>query len=741
MSDNPYAKFAPQPSDNQYKKFKSEEAPTEAPEGRHLFSPGEDIAREFKEGKDTLENTSRYNPLKLLGGLQMATAVPMGLAKAGIGSLLAKGLENNLEAGAEMHDLLGKVIPGIGSAKRENGPTESQLKKAGDAAVDVLSLGIGAPEISGAKLLSTEEKLLLLQSKARERVTGAGKLDNLSAQQILDKQNAARAVGDAEIPAAMGENLTRLTKTIRDKGGQTGSDIDKFLTEAWAKGDKNLKDQISKIKGGSTYKTQEALAAGQKQISAPLFEEAGSSHTIAPLETQFRNQLGRHLDKRETALSNLRKAQEHFADLEAQISVPLPGHSPPSSEEVILARQTVAQAEEELDGSNQYIVDAQKMVGQAEKEKELGVPGSVYSPKLDAYWKNDNIVQSGMKSALRIERRNALAEGRPFINKDYAIDSWKSTGRVDPSTGEEIIEPVITKVPTMKAWMGANEALKGMAQNLVHTEPGIMFGRPTKEGLSVKKLQEAVQEELTEIRPIYGKALEAWSGPADAVRAISAGKDFFNNSSKTIEQLQAEFSKLSPSQKEFFKLAAAETKVNDLSAVSGKQVMVDGNPSSIGNTANAAVRHEQDIQKFRMLFGGDADAAREFFESVVRRQEFQNSAQKISANLAKDSEKEAASKTKDTLASAATAGVGAVLGHPFMATRSGIQAIQKLLGGSSEKLDKATLDILLGHAPVKVPETSVPVRNIVKPAAGAAISGSSFTDLLNEAQSDPPSAD
>ena len=56
----------------------------------------------------------------------------------------------------------------------------------------------------------------------------------------------------------------------------------------------------------------------------------------------------------------------------------------------------------------------------------------------------------------------------------------------------------------------------------------------------------------------------AWAGPAASTDAMLQGRAFFRDNQTTLQEWQEEFSKLSPSQKELFKLRATEAKIEEL---------------------------------------------------------------------------------------------------------------------------------------------------------------------------------
>jgi hypothetical protein len=74
-------------------------------------------------------------------------------------------------------------------------------------------------------------------------------------------------------------------------------------------------------------------------------------------------------------------------------------------------------------------------------------------------------------------------------------------------------------------------------------------------GRAIDQVRQAFVGELDRLNPSYKAARSSWSGPSQSIDAMKAGADLFN---RTPEEVAERFSRLSPNDKEFYRLGVAD---------------------------------------------------------------------------------------------------------------------------------------------------------------------------------------
>lgn len=245
------------------------------------------------------------------------------------------------------------------------------------------------------------------------------------------------------------------------------------------------------------------------------------------------------------------------------------------------------------------LYDARSKAAQPLYKEALDV-GPISSDRLNQFLVDPD-VQAGMRRALKNEKREAIAEGRPFNDADYAITGWNEAG-----------DPIMGPVPTMKSLAVAKEGLDARIAEM--KDP--TTGRPTKDGVALMKFRNAYLGELDKLNPKYAAARQAWSGPTQSAEAVEDGRLHFSRK-ETDPQVKAEFDALSPGDKEFYRLGAAEAKLDQIKSA------VDA-----GDKSKKVINSDKDRDRFRMLFDSDADAQK-FIDSVERKRTAFDTRQKI----------------------------------------------------------------------------------------------------------------
>lgn len=234
--------------------------------------------------------------------------------------------------------------------------------------------------------------------------------------------------------------------------------------------------------------------------------------------------------------------------------------------------------------------------------------GPIHSERLQQFLDTPE-VQAGLRRGLKLERQNAIAENRPMVDSDYAITGYQD-GKFDM--------PIFGDVPTVKSMIVANEGLGAQVAEMVNP----VTGRLTKDGLALKKLQTAFQSELDRLTGGKTKAArDTWSGPAQSMDAVREGKQHFTRAESN-EEIKADFDALSPGDKEFYRLGAAEAKIDQLERA-----------PDASDKSKRIINSERDRKRFRILFGSDAEADK-FIQSVARKRQMFDTKTAVKSNSA-----------------------------------------------------------------------------------------------------------
>lgn len=221
--------------------------------------------------------------------------------------------------------------------------------------------------------------------------------------------------------------------------------------------------------------------------------------------------------------------------------------------------------------------------------------GPIHSDRLQQFLDAPE-VQAGLARGYKLERQNAIAENRAFNPTDFAVTGYKDNN---------LDMPIFGKVPTMKSMIVANEGMGAQIADMINP----VTGRPTKDGLALKKFRDAFQGELDRLSGgKYAAARETWSGPAQSMEAVTDGRQHFSRTESN-DQLRAEFQALSPADKDFYRLGAAEAKVDALERA-----------PDASDRSKRVINSERDRKRFNMLFD-TPDQAQKFIDAVARKRQ------------------------------------------------------------------------------------------------------------------------
>lgn len=376
-----------------------------------------------------------------------------------------------------------------------------------------------------------------------DRVAQGQKSGGLSPQDLAAKIQEAKKLGKSLTLADVGpEGVKALGGYVARQPGAARDKVRSFLTERDAGANRRLTTDLDKyLATGSVRQSAEALAHIRSESGRPLFDEAYKGASLKPLNEQY-----------EKAFS---EASNIVAEHSKEISKLVPKIN--SLREKIVKTndvKTKQSLEAELLKHEQDLSRRESFLKQAADDKELALgqmratrgdplvnaPGTVWSPMIARLLKNPNI-QKGLSTGYRIERNLTDASGKHFDPKEYAV------------VGEKNGEPILGKVPNMRLLATAKEGLDAMLSADVMRDP--LTKRLTKEGLSVKKLRDALVGELDRLNPKYKEAREVWAGHSKSMEALKYGRDIFKEKP---EDIAAEIASMGDSEKEFARLGAAD---------------------------------------------------------------------------------------------------------------------------------------------------------------------------------------
>lgn len=319
--------------------------------------------------------------------------------------------------------------------------------------------------------------------------------------------------------------------------------------------------------------------------------------------------------------------------------------------------------------TSQALMDARSQAANPLYQK-FDDAGVVHSDRLQQF-----IDQPEMRSAfaqgVKIQRLEAVAEGRPFDPNAYTLQP-----------GPDGL-PVPVGVPNMRTLDAGKKGLDAM----IAAERDPMSGRLSQQGVALDKFRRAYLGELDKLNPDYAAARAAWSGPSASLDAVRAGQGIF---SKGPDEISAEFSKLSPNDQEFYRLGAADSLKTSI-AKTGMG----------GDEAKRIIGNQYTQDQLKQIFPTQ-DAYQKFIDSATAENRMFNTRFSLLGGS------QTAGRTAEDIGGghgvaghAIQAGAAAMEGAPVAATMATVRALGALLKGSGENpaVNSAATRLLLSSDP------------------------------------------
>ena len=288
-----------------------------------------------------------------------------------------------------------------------------------------------------------------------------------------------------------------------------------------------------------------------------------------------------------------------------------------------VAKQTIAQALDDAkkgatnvltgaigklkSGSSFLTIDAlQKAQSAAARplwEKAMEVPSSLATeigkdPTIREIMKDPDF-RRGMQRGIVIAKKRMLGEGKPWddaVDRKFGVVRWE--GEV----------PITEEIPTMQQLDAGRRGLDALINEQVHPLGHPRSGKLTDMGAANKMVRDRLVTRLDQLNPDYRPARNAWADSSSSITAIRDGAGHFSNPDSN-EQILHEFSELSDGDKEFYRLGAAEAKVDAL-----ERAPRGADPAK--RVANSI----RDDKRWQMLFPSKKDADK-FLDTVQRKRD------------------------------------------------------------------------------------------------------------------------
>ncbi len=591
------------------------------------FAAGVPAALDTLTGKGSLganyrQNLSDYNaaqagyeannPAMSGVGTGLGILASGGPAKAAA-SAIPQTLGHLMKAGAKGGATLGALF-GAGEAGDGSGGLGDRAKNtAVGAGVGGLT-GFGLPlaakpvamigKAAGATLGAILQKVGVSATDhadvAANKLIQALNRDQIPAQQVADALRAAPSSKPVTALDVAGTNTKRVARNLVTNPGQAGDQVTTHLENRAADQTgrvlKDIKEHLSS--NTDVYGLGEQLIEDRSKAAAPLYKAAQAADSTAPFESQYRQALVEATGAKGQIAKQIKK-------IEQESSGALAARGAAGAE----TRAKYMELQEALKESEQARQKATEVFQKAKADGTANVPGATWSPRLQEFLDNPEI-QSGLKSGLKLEKQDAITEGRPFKDKDYSIVGYNGD------------DPIVGAVPTMKSLMVAKEALDARIPEMI--DPNTR--RLTKAGLSLKKFRDGFVAELDKLNPRYAPAREAWSGPSQSHAAIRNGGEFLN---ADVEEIQREMKGMTAADRDFYRIGAARALQDkaksaadnaDLSKrLFGNQTVREQIEAVFGKGSadkfGAAMGHEGTMAKTKQFVLGGSNTANKFADA------------------------------------------------------------------------------------------------------------------------------
>lgn len=382
---------------------------------------------------------------------------------------------------------------------------------------------------------------------------GAGTLPPLAlstgpADEVVGNLDRMRESGKpANLVHVLGPNVEGLAGKISRQPGAAQGIIRQGLKQIDAGASERAQSDVAKFltKGSSAYRTVVDLLRKRSVEGQPNYERALQGGSIAPLETQFREEWVAASGAAKQAAQDVEVAKSQLnAALGKQPITRGNDYSDSAANSAVReAKARVRTAEEALSQATQNADEVREMMQRAQQDRINNTPGAVWNLRIQRLLDRPKM-KAGLRLGYEIQGDEAAANGTRFNPMEYALTP----------DGEVI------RVPNMRT---LNVAKKGLDR--MYSDTLDEFGRPNETGVAIDMMRRSLLREMDAINPEYAKARQAWAGDSQNIDAVKWAKGIQKISP---EQVAQEFSDMSEGEKEFARLGIADTllqKIGDTS--------------------------------------------------------------------------------------------------------------------------------------------------------------------------------
>lgn len=598
----------------------------------HVLGRGEQADEAMKQRERELASEGVSKGWRTAGNVMAPTnyAVPAGAggnALARIGTAALAGAVTNASMPVTEGDYATEKAKQAGVGAAAGGVTSAVagvLGKAVNPMVRGVQAGIDRMKRwLGAEMPSSLESGAVhkvLEQFGKDQSAGGPKLTD-----VMDVLNAARTAGKPLTLADMGgDNVKALSGYVTRQPGEGMTQARQLMATRDSKAAERLAADIDQhiTSGPSMKQTADALTKARAASARPLYEEALKPGSTAPLQSQLSTEFGRIQTERQAAERELAAAEREVTANAARQAQRGVGADIRGADATKATGQGVEAAKAKLAALDAQEAKTTGVLREAQRAEAAGERGGVWSSRIQQFL-DDPILKAGLSKGLKVQRLEALAEGKEFNPADYAIKGFENG------------EPVAGAVPNMRTLDAAKRGLDEILEGYRDKTTGRLV--LDQQGRAIDQVRRAFVDELDRLNPSYKVARGAWSGPSQSLDAMKAGSEIFN---RTPEQVAENFSRLSPNDKEFFRLGVAD-KLRERIAKTGVG----------GDEAKAIIKNNWTKSQLRPLFDSQEqfdkfiDAAMmesKMFDTAFRLKGGSHTAERLAGDKAFESDVEAA---------------------------------------------------------------------------------------------------
>ena len=459
----------------------------------------------------------------------------------------------------------------LGAAGQVVGAAVKPIIKSVQSGLDAIKRWLGAEMPSSLQSAAVHK---VLEQFGKDEAAGGPKVT-----EVMDVLNTARAAGKPMTLADTGgSNVNALAGYVTRQPGEAMATARTLLATRDKGAGQRLSEDIAKhVTSGPTMKqTADALTTARAAAAKPLYEEAMKPGSTAPLEESLNAEFGRIQSERAAAQKALEGAERGVTATAARASQSgqVGDLGMRSADARGAAQGAVEAAKAKLAALDAQEATTTAVLRESQDAAAKGQRGGVWSPRIQQFL-DDPIVKQGISKGLQVQRLEALAEGKPFNASDYAVTGADKAG-----------EPIVGKVPNMRLLDSAKRGLDEILEGYRDKTTGRLV--LDQRGRAIDQVRQAFIGELDRLNPSYKAARASWSGPSQSLDAMKMGSNVFKVSP---EQVAQNFARLSPNDKEFFRLGVADKLREEISKTGVG-----------GDEARALIKNEWRKSQLRPLF-------------------------------------------------------------------------------------------------------------------------------------------